>query len=261
LSSIANVTAIVEQISNKIQKIAENTSDVSVMANKTTSAPKDGNESISKVINQMANIEKTVASSADIVTKLGYRSKEIGQIVDTISSIAEQTNLLALNAAIEAARAGEQGKGFAVVADEIRKLAEQSQGATKKITELINAIQADTNKAVTAINEGTEVVKSGSSLTQVTGDVFNYIETLVIQLTEQVKEIYSVIHKLGESSKEVVLTMNKIDTISNNTVDQTQLASAFIEEQAASTEEVAASSNDLAKLSEKLLNAIGKFKV
>ena len=96
----------------------------------------------------MANIEKTVANSVAVVTKLGERSKEIGQIVENISGIAGQTNLLALNAAIEAARAGEQGRSFAVVAEEVRKLAEQSQEAAKQIANLIGEIQGDTDKAL-----------------------------------------------------------------------------------------------------------------
>jgi len=115
----------------------------------------DGGQTIELAIAQMGKIETTVNSSAQVVSKLGERSKEIGQIVATISGIAGQTNLLALNAAIEAARAGEQARGFTVVAEEVRKLAEQSQEATKKIAVLIGEIQGDTDNAVVAMNNGT----------------------------------------------------------------------------------------------------------
>lgn len=261
LSSIADSTNIIKQMSDRIQKISENTSNVSVMANETSSISKNGSSSINKAVEQMKNIEITVDNSANVVTKLGKRSEEIGQIIDTISNIAGQTNLLALNAAIEAARAGEQGKGFAVVADEIRKLAEQSQDAAKQIALLINDIQTDTNEAVVAMNKGSEEVKSGSNLAYNAGEIFNTIEKLVDQLTDNVKEIDNVIHDLVGNSEEVVLSMNSINEVSKNTVEQTQTVAGATEEQAASAQEVSASSNALSKLAEKLMNAVSKFKI
>ncbi|HEY3425515.1 MAG TPA: methyl-accepting chemotaxis protein, partial [Negativicutes bacterium] len=141
----ANETsAVVEQMSAGIQQIAANANQVADQSAQAADKAKNGDKEVEKAINQMRQIEDTVNTSAQVVTKLGERSKEIGQIVDTISGIAGQTNLLALNAAIEAARAGEQGRGFAVVAEEVRKLAEQSQEAAKKIAELIGEIQGDT---------------------------------------------------------------------------------------------------------------------
>lgn len=125
----------------------------------------------------MKNITEQVSVSAQVVGNLGKRSDEIGQIVETISGIAAQTNLLALNAAIEAARAGEQGRGFAVVADEVRKLAEQSAEAAANISKLIITIQQDTNSAVESIENGNRGVKDGMESVMATGEAFRIIET------------------------------------------------------------------------------------
>jgi methyl-accepting chemotaxis protein len=139
-SAVDRSTNAVEQMSLKLKQIVENTGLAAEQSEKATRTAVAGETSIEKAVNQMNQIEQTVNSSASIVMFLGDRSKEIGEIVDTITNIAGQTNLLALNAAIEAARAGDQGRGFAVVADEVRKLAEQSEEAAKKITVLINEI-------------------------------------------------------------------------------------------------------------------------
>ena len=181
--TVANDTsAVVRQMSASIRQIAANVSEVAAQSAQAATKANAGNKSDDKAVSQMASIEQTVLSSAGVVANLGERSKEIGQIVDTISGIAGQTNLLALNAAIEAARAGEQGRGFAVVAEEVRKLAEQSQEAAKKIAILISEIQADTNKAVIAMDSGTREVKLGAEVVNASGQAFQEITTLVTQV-------------------------------------------------------------------------------
>lgn len=209
----------------------------------------------------MAQLENTVNTSAEVVEKLGERSKEIGQIVDTISGIAGQTNLLALNAAIEAARAGEQGRGFAVVAEEVRKLAEQSQEAAGRIAQLIGDIQGDTDKAVVAMSEGTREVKMGADVVNAAGDMFREIVELVSQVSAQVREISAAIQQMASGSQQIVGVVQKIDRLSKSSSVESQSVSAATEEQLASMEEIAAASQTLSKLAQDLQVEVTKFRV
>lgn len=261
LTSINHAASSVEQISKNIQQIVANNTEVENTSVKTAEAAEEGIKAIDTAIDQMEHIEETVTHSANVVTKLGERSKEIGQIVDTISGIAGQTNLLALNAAIEAARAGEQGRGFTVVAEEVRKLAEQSQEAAKRIAGLIQEIQTDTDQAVLSMSEGTREVKLGTKVVNTAGQSFNQIATLVGELSAQRQEISASIQQVGIGSRQIVSAMKDIDDVSRNMAGQTQTVSAATEEQSASTEEIAASSQNLAKMAEELQTAIYKFKI
>lgn len=210
---------------------------------------------------QMIHIEKAVTNSAEIVANLGERSKEIGQIVDTISGIAGQTNLLALNAAIEAARAGEQGRGFAVVAEEVRKLAEQSQEAAKHIAVLIGEIQEDTQHAVSAMADGTQEVQRGTEAVNTAGKAFLEIAGLIETVSGQVGDIAAAIQQMAGGSQQLVSSVKDIDTLSRDIAEQTQTVSAATEEQTASMEEIASSSHELAQMAEKLQTAIAKFRI
>jgi len=207
----------------------------------------------------MMSIEKTVTGSAEVVKNLGERSREIGQIVDTISGIAEQTNLLALNAAIEAARAGEQGRGFAVVADEVRKLAEQSQKASKQIALLINEIQLETQNAVISMDEGTHQVKLGTEVAQSAGHAFIEITTLVDQVSSMVGEISEEFQQMAIGSQKIVTSVTDIYETSRAITGQTQTVSAATQEQSASVEEIASSSQVLATMADELQQSLKKF--
>lgn len=259
--TVASTVSVVEQMSAGIQQVAANADTVSGMADKTASAASQGDKAIDAAMNQMKSIEKSVSSSAQVVTKLGERSQEIGQIVDAISGIAGQTNLLALNAAIEAARAGEQGRGFAVVAEEVRKLAEQSQEAAKQIASLIAEIQTETDSAVSAMNDGTREVKVGSEVVNTAGQAFKEIVTLIAEVSSQIRESSTAIQQMASGSKQIVTSVRDIDYIGKEAVGQTQTVSAATEEQSASMEEIAVSSQALAKMAEELQNTVGKFKV
>lgn len=244
-----------------VQQTAATTNQVAQQAAQAAEKAREGGRSAEKAVNQIINIEEKVNASAQVVILLGDRSKEIGQIVDTISGIAGQTNLLALNAAIEAARAGEQGRGFAVVAEEVRKLAEQSQEAAKQIAGLIGQIQVDTEKAVTAMNEGAREVKDGTVVVKAAGEAFQEIVQLVDQVSAQVREISASTQQMAGGSQAIVGTVQRIDDLSKQSASEAQNVSAATEEQLASMEEIAASSQALAKLAQDLQEAVGEFRV
>lgn len=261
LTAANEASAVVEQMSAGIQQVAANTNQVAEQSSQTAEKAKEGGQAVEKAVNQMVHIEDTVNTSAKVVAKLGERSQEIGQIVDTISGIAGQTNLLALNAAIEAARAGEQGRGFAVVAEEVRKLAEQSQDAAKKIAELIGEIQADTGKAVAAMNDGTREVRTGAEVVNAAGVSFQEIVELVSQVSGQVREISAAIQQMASGSQQIVGAVKKIDQLSKASAGESQSVSAATEEQLASMEEIAKSSQALAQLAQDLQSAAARFRV
>ena len=259
--SLDSTASVVEQMSAGIQQVAINTNEVSSMADKTTRAAHEGDKAVDDAVSQMRIIEQSVSSSAQVVTRLGERSKEIGQIVDTISGIAGQTDLLALNAAIEAARAGEQGRGFAVVAEEVRKLAEQSQEAAKRIASLILDIQTETDSAVNAMNDGTREVKVGAEVVNSAGQAFKDIVTHIGEVSSQIKGISEAIKQVSSGSRQIVASVRDIDRISRDAAGHTQTVSSATEEQSASMEAIAASSQALARMAEDLQGEVSKFKV
>lgn len=261
LTIVNESNAGMEQLAAGIQQVATKTQHVSLHAEQAAIAAKHGSEAIEAVINQMLQVEQTSGKSSEVITRLGARSQEIGQIVNAIAGIAGQTNLLALNAAIEAARAGEHGRGFAVVAEEVRKLAEQSERATKQIESLINEIQRDTDEAVLAIQAGTQEVQQGNKVVNLAGQSFNDISSLVDQVSSQIQEISASIQQIAGSSQHIVISVRNIADISKENASQTQSVSAATEEQSASIEEIASSSQTLAKLAEELQNAISHFKI
>lgn len=260
LITINDTVIAVQQMSESTRQIAVSAGTVADRSEQTSLTASAGATVIEQVINQMAQIEQTVNAASEVVVKLGDRSREIGQIVATISAIAGQTNLLALNAAIEAARAGEQGRGFAVVAEEVRKLAEQSHEAAKQIAGLIGEIQGDTNQAVTAITSGTREAKSGAEIVDAAGKAFQDIAGLVSEVSSRVNDISVAIQQMAGGSEKIVASVEEINSFSKKVSDEAQTVSAATEEQSASIEEIAASSQTLSEMARDLQEAISKFR-
>ena len=259
VNAVVSALGLVEKITDDAREGAGKTQDSMEIANRAVGAAEAGNIAVDTAIRQMTNIRQTVDNSAQVVTDLGERSKEIGQIVETISSIAGQTNLLALNAAIEAARAGEQGRGFAVVAEEVRKLAEQSQEAAKQIAVLIGDIQGKTNAAVVAMTEGMQEVKRGTEVVDQAGKAFVAIDGHVKEVASFANETANGLNQLADSSQLVLAGIREAEHISREISSQAQTISAATEEQSASMEEIASSSQHLAQLAEQLQTAVAKF--
>ncbi|MDU2064427.1 MAG: methyl-accepting chemotaxis protein [Sporomusaceae bacterium] len=261
LSAAGAATEIIESMSDRIKEASGNTNRVAQQSLQAADTAQGGAGTIEEAVAQMSHVESSVNGSALVVAQLGERSKEIGQIVEVIANIAGQTNLLALNAAIEAARAGEQGRGFAVVADEVRKLAEQSEEAAKQISALIQEIQGDTEKAVLSMDQGTKEVKRGAAVVQKAGVAFTEIVAGVTAVSEQVAGISHVIDQLAQNSNQIVGSVKEIDNLSKKAASETETVSAATEEQAASTGEISGASQSLAQLAVDLRNITEKFQV
>ena len=226
----------------------------------TSQKAEEGNQLVVATVDQMNAIADTVVSSSEVVAKLGERSKEIGNIVEVISGISGQTNLLALNAAIEAARAGEHGHGFAVVAEEVRKLAEESQNASKQIGDLIRAIQEETEEAVTAMETGRTEAEKGRENVAATGEGFSEILSMIRRIQENAGSIKATMDDLGQRAAKIDTATGEIHDAASKVASESQTVSAATEEQAAGMEEIAASSRGLSDMAHELHTAAAKFK-
>ena len=252
-----NIDAAFVDINAMTEKAATITENTEQMAG----AADHGAQLMNNAMDKMNGIEQSVANSAQVVKKLGENSKQIGQIVESISAIADQTNLLALNAAIEAARAGEAGRGFSVVAEEVRKLAEQSQQSAEEIKNRIAVIQGDTEEAVVAMEAGTNEVALGTQAIREVGEQFQDITARVASIKTEMEEINHAVQTVSGGMQGVVTAMDTIDEVSRSTSEETQAISAAAQEQSASSEEIASASHSLADLATELQNATGKFQV
>ncbi len=248
-------------ISNDIMQIAEHVESVSEMSQQTSSVAENGNEVIQKTINQMSKIQDQSELTGSMMNALGEKSNEIGKIVTLITSVSDQTNLLALNAAIEAARAGEHGKGFAVVADEVRKLAEQSREAANQVSQLIIGIQEDIKQSVNAMNDGRLSVEEGIQLVNHAGKSFQQIFEEVSSVTKHINEVSTTAHEISTAADSVVELIDDTTKIAEESADYSQNIAAVVIEQNASMEEIASVSEELAKMAEKLQGTVRTFKL
>lgn len=250
-----------KEMTDKMDGLSETALQMQQVADDSSSSANAGKTKVDISIEMMKNIEKQVGSSAKVIGELGKRSDEIGQIVETISGIADQTNLLALNAAIEAARAGEHGKGFAVVADEVRKLAEQSGSAATTIGKRIALIQADTESAVAAIEQGTRSVAEGTQSVAETGEAFVGIMSQSAKLTTNVEKTLGDIGAVFMSNEEIFSAITKVREIAEKSNENANEVSSATKEQTATMKAVDSARKVLLDLADEMQGEVARFKL
>ncbi|PAK55710.1 hypothetical protein CHH75_00070 [Paenibacillus sp. 7541] len=250
-----------EEMAAGIGKIAESAAVVSETVVSATAQAKRGSEQIQQAVEQMVTMNERTGDTSKLITRLGERSEEIGSIVEVISDISEQTNLLALNASIEAARAGEHGLGFAVVAGQVRKLAEQANAAANQISDLIKEVQEDTARAVQSTNQVVHGVKDTTRMVQQAGEGFGVIVKEVDIVAAQVQEVSALSEQMSSSSQEISASITETSKIAEASASSTQSVAAIAEEQLAAMEEVTSSSEGLSHLATELQDAVKKFRI
>ena len=224
--------------------------------------PADGGiKQVDHAVSLMNDIQNDVSNTGEMIDILGHKSRQIGQIVEVITNIAGQTNLLALNAAIEAARAGEQGRGFAVVADEVRKLAEQSQTAAKEIAKIIGDIQCEITQAVQAMDKSGKEVTEGVRVVVASKVAFEIIYSDVKNMRQKVEDIVVLVNKQESGSVQVEQAINSIADSARMNSNSSQEVAAASEEQNASVQEIATAVSSLATMATQLQEVVSKFKV
>ncbi|ATH94367.1 chemotaxis protein [Bacillus glycinifermentans] len=259
--SVESSRTIIKGMTEFAGRISSNAEKAASTAGESAQMSIAGTKAIEKVGAQMTSINETVVSLSEAFKHLSDRSDEIGKITEVITSIAEQTNLLALNAAIEAARAGEQGKGFAVVADEVRKLAEQSAHSAEQITKLIAIIQNDTKETMNTVISATGEVKEGLVVVNEAGGAFRKIENSIKEAVAQINNVTDLVRNLTAGTNEIETAISGVQEVAVSAAESTQTVSAATQEQLASMEEIASSAQILAQNAEELQHLIEKFKI
>jgi len=250
-----------EEYARGIQSIVENTSSVAELANHSAIQAEQGNVTIVDAMEQMKSINQSVQTTESAVEQLHDHSQQIENIIDVITNIAGQTNLLALNASIEAARAGESGRGFSVVAGEVRKLAEQSSESAKQIAELIAEMQNSTQETVNAMAYVRQDVVSGMKAVAQAGQMFEHIMALVQQVTGQVQETSAATEQMSAGTEEITASVDEMAKIAADTSSTVQSVAAASEEQLASVETISASIGQLKQMAEELQEMVNRFKL
>lgn len=244
---IAGASAAVNEMAVSIDQVSSNASESSSVAERSVSIAKKGAEVVQNTIKGMDDIREQIQETSKRIKRLGESSQEIGDIVSLINDIADQTNILSLNAAIQASMAGDAGRGFAVVADEVQRLAERSSAATKQIEALVKTIQSDTNEAVISMEHTTSEVVRGARLAQDAGVALEEIENVSTNLAELIQNISNAARQQSSSAAHISNTMNVIQEITSQT--------------SSGTNQTAESIGNLAAMAAELRESVAGFKL
>lgn len=246
-TQIVESSAALDEMAISIQDVAENATLSATVAEQALANAKQGALAVRNTVQAMSRMRTQVQETSRRIKRLGERSQEIGEIVQLISDIADRTSIVALNASIQAARAGDAGRAFVVVADEVERLAERSAGATRQIASLVNTIQSETNEAVTAMEDNTRVVVEGSRLADQAGQALSEIEGVSTRLAELIQSISLAAKQQARGSDNLSKAMNDISDVTQQT--------------ASGVKEAAISINNLASLADELRSTVSTFKL
>lgn len=272
-SSVSETSASIDQMVASIQRVADTAKVLLDISNRSREEVHSGITTMDKATDGLNKINNTIRSSGEIIDVLGQRADDIGKIIEVIDDLAEQTNLLALNAAIEAARAGEHGLGFAVVADEVRKLAEKSAQSTKEISELIESIQKEARKAVTNMEQSTEIVNEGLGLGEELNGALKKISNVVTEVYKFAQEIGAATNEQSHGSSQIARATTRLNEITHeiNSAVEEQASGAhavvkamermreLVQQTTSGSTELAASAEQMSKMSKDLLDSMDRF--
>ncbi len=256
---VEETSAAMQSISSSISEVADRAMEASGTSEVAARAAALGEQATHEAISKIGEVSAAIETLAESVENLGRRSAEIGSIVDVITTIADQTNLLSLNAAIEAARAGESGRGFSVVAEEVRKLAEGSGRAAEQIGELIKDVQLETAKALKYMEIGTNEVHVGAQVVERSGDALREINDAVTRTAALAQEIAAATSEQAKRTADVDRAMHEIAAVVEENAASAEETAAAAQQQTACMEEISSSAQDLADMARRLEESVLRF--